>query len=59
MRAIPDPNNPSSFLLFRADKHAKRLCQSAKFLMTEIKEDFVINSLKTFLINIDLIIILM
>ena len=51
MRAIPDPNNPSSFLLFRADKHAKRLCQSAKFLMTEINEEFVINSLKTFLIR--------
>ena len=51
MRAIPDPNNPSSFLLFRADKHAKRLCQSAKFLMTEINEEFVIDSLKTFLIR--------
>ncbi len=51
MRAIPDPNNPSSFLLFRADKHAKRLCQSAKFLMTEINEKFVIDSLKTFLIR--------
>ena len=51
MRAIPDPNNTSSFLLFRADKHAKRLCQSAKFLMTEINEEFVIDSLKTFLIR--------
>ncbi len=51
MRAIPDPNNPSSFLLFRADKHAKRLCQSAKFLMTEINEEFVIDSLKAFLVK--------
>ena len=51
MRAIPDPKNPSSFLLFRADKHAKRLCQSAKFLMTEINEEFVIDSLKIFLIR--------
>ena len=49
MRAIPDPNNSKSFLLFRADKHAKRLCQSAKFLMTELDEDYVINSLEIFL----------
>ena len=51
MRAIPDPNNSKSFLLFRADKHAKRLCQSAKFLMTELDEDFVLNSLETFLVK--------
>jgi len=51
MRAIPDPNNSKSFLLFRADKHAKRLCQSARFLMTELDEDFVLNSLETFLVK--------
>ena len=51
MRAIPDPNDIKSFLLFRADKHAKRLCQSAKFLMTDLDEDFVINTLETFLIK--------
>ncbi len=51
MRAIPDPGNSKSFLLFRADKHAKRLCQSAKFLMTELDEDFVLNSLETFLVK--------
>jgi branched-chain amino acid aminotransferase len=51
MRAIPDPNNSKSFLLFRADKHAKRLCQSAKLLMTELDEDFVLNSLETFLVK--------
>ena len=51
MRAIPDPNNSKSFLLFRADKHAKRLCQSARFLMTELDEDFVLKSLETFLVK--------
>jgi len=51
MRAIPDPNNSKSFLLFRADKHAKRLCQSARFLMTELDEDFVLKSLETFLVT--------
>ena len=51
MRAIPDPTNSKSFLLFRADKHAKRLCQSARFLMTEMDEDFVLNSIESFLIK--------
>ena len=51
MRAIPDPNNNKSFLLFRADKHAKRLCQSARFLMTELDEAFVLKSLETFLVK--------
>jgi len=51
MRAIPDPNNSKSFLLFRADKHAKRLCQSARFMMTELDEDFVLKSLETFLVK--------
>ena len=51
MRAIPDPNNRKSFLLFRADKHAKRLSQSAKFLMTQLDEEFIISSLETFLIK--------
>ena len=51
MRAIPDPKDSKSFLLFRADKHAKRLCQSARFLMTELDEDFVLKSLETFLVK--------
>ncbi len=46
MRAIPDPNDSSYVLLFRADRHAKRLSQSAKLLLTELKEEDVIHSLK-------------
>lgn len=32
MRGIPDPANPDRALLFRVDRHAKRLSQSAGFL---------------------------
>ena len=46
MRAIPNPSNSSEFLLFRTDKHIKRLTQSAKFLLTEITEDYIWNALE-------------
>ncbi len=46
MRAIPNPSDKSEFLLFRTDKHIKRLTQSAKFLLTELKEDYVLNALE-------------
>jgi len=46
MRAIPNPNDNNEFLLFRTDKHIKRLTQSAKFLLTELKEDYVSNALE-------------
>ncbi len=49
MRAIPDPENNNSFLLFRVDKHVKRLCQSAKLLLTDLDEGYVLDSLKTWL----------
>ncbi len=45
MRAIPNPYNSNEFLLFRTDKHIKRLCQSAKLLLSEIKEEFIYKSL--------------
>ena len=45
MRAIPNPYNSNEFLLFRTDKHIKRLCQSAKLLLTEIKEEYIYKSL--------------
>ena len=46
MRAIPNPSDKSEFLLFRTDKHIKRLTQSSKFLLTEIKEDYVFSALE-------------
>tara|TARA_Y100001970_G_scaffold294266_1_gene449473 strand:- start:67 stop:981 length:915 start_codon:yes stop_codon:yes gene_type:complete len=45
MRAIPNPENCNEFLLFRTDKHIKRLTQSAKLLLSEIKEDYIFRSL--------------
>ncbi len=47
MRAIPDPLNDNHILLFRADKHVKRLSQSARLLLTELSEDDVMNSIIT------------
>jgi branched-chain amino acid aminotransferase len=39
LRGIPDPQNPSQILLFRLDRHCKRLSQSAKFLNHELPAD--------------------
>ena len=46
MRAIPNPSDKNEFLLFRTDKHIKRLTQSAKFLLTELKEEYVSSALE-------------
>ena len=49
MRAVPDQDNKNTFLLFRADKHAKRLSQSAKLLLTDLNESYILDSLKIWL----------
>jgi len=46
MRAIPNPENQTEFLLFRTDKHIKRLSQSAKLLLSDINEEYIFNALK-------------
>ena len=46
MRAIPNPSDKNEFLLFRTEKHIKRLSQSARFLFTELKEDYVSSALE-------------
>ena len=46
MRAIPCPSNKNQFLLFRTEKHIKRLVQSAKFLLTEISEEYIYSALE-------------
>ncbi len=38
MRALPNPADPNEILLFRADRHARRLSQSARLLLTELDE---------------------
>jgi branched-chain amino acid aminotransferase len=39
LRGIPDPANPNQILLFRLDRHCKRLSQSAKFLHFDLPAD--------------------
>ena len=36
MRALPNPSDPAEILLFRADRHTRRLSQSARLLLTEL-----------------------
>ena len=49
MRAIPDPQNSNTMLLFRADRHAKRLSQSARLLLTELSETRILSALEAML----------
>lgn len=45
MRALPNPSDPSEILLFRADRHARRLSQSARLLLTELAEDTIMDGI--------------
>ena len=49
MRALPNPADPREILLFRADRHARRLSQSARLLLTELSEDTIHSAIHTFL----------
>ncbi|WP_416670679.1 branched-chain amino acid transaminase [Egbenema bharatensis] len=39
LRGIPDPQNPNQALLFRLDRHCKRLSNSARFLHFDLPAD--------------------
>jgi branched-chain amino acid aminotransferase len=49
MRALPNPADPSEILLFRADRHARRLSQSARLLLTELSEETIHSAITAFL----------
>jgi branched-chain amino acid aminotransferase len=49
MRALPNPSDPHEILLFRADRHARRLSQSARLLLTELSEDTIHSAIHQFL----------
>ena len=49
MRAIPDPKQPGGMLLFRPDRHARRLSQSARLLLAELTEQTVMEALTAML----------
>ncbi len=39
MRGLPDPENPKNILLFRLDRHARRLSNSARFMHYDLPAD--------------------
>jgi len=49
MRAIPNPADANEILLFRADRHARRLSQSARLLLTELSEGTIHSAIHQFL----------
>jgi branched-chain amino acid aminotransferase len=49
MRALPNPSDPHEILLFRADRHARRLSQSARLLLTELSEETIHSAIHQFL----------
>jgi branched-chain amino acid aminotransferase len=49
MRALPNPADTSEILLFRADRHARRLSQSARLLLTELPEETIHQAITAFL----------
>lgn len=49
MRALPNPADPSEILLFRADRHARRLSQSARLLMADLEEQTIHAAIDAFL----------
>jgi branched-chain amino acid aminotransferase len=49
MRGLPNPNDPGEVLLFRADRHARRLSQSARLLLTELSEETVHTAIDAFI----------
>ncbi|QEY31728.1 branched-chain amino acid transaminase [Synechococcus sp. RSCCF101] len=49
MRALPNPEKPSEILLFRADRHARRLAQSARLLLTDLAEATVLDAVTAML----------
>jgi branched-chain amino acid aminotransferase len=49
MRALPNPAYSQEILLFRADRHAKRLSQSARLLLTELSDTTIHAAIEQFL----------
>jgi branched-chain amino acid aminotransferase len=49
MRGLPNPENASEILLFRADRHARRLSQSARLLQTDLAEETVMGAIQAFI----------
>jgi branched-chain amino acid aminotransferase len=48
LRGIPDPENANQILLFRLDRHAKRLSDSARFLHFDLPPDKIQHTIEEF-----------
>ncbi|MEB3306989.1 MAG: branched-chain amino acid transaminase [Cyanobacteriota bacterium] len=49
MRALPNPDDGNEILLFRADRHVRRLSQSARLLLTDLPEATIQTAIEAFL----------
>jgi branched-chain amino acid aminotransferase len=48
MRVVPNPGVENEVILFRLDRHARRLARSASFLQYEIDEEYIASTLVDF-----------
>ena len=48
LRGIPDPQTPGQILLFRLDRHAQRLSESARFLQYDLPADKIQSVIEEF-----------
>ncbi|HIK54927.1 MAG TPA: branched-chain amino acid transaminase [Synechococcales cyanobacterium M55_K2018_004] len=48
LRGIPDPQNPKQILLFRLDRHAQRLSNSARFMHYDLPADKLFHTIIEF-----------
>jgi branched-chain amino acid aminotransferase len=49
MRGLPNPEDPGEVLLFRADRHARRLSQSARLLLADLGEETILGAIRAFI----------
>jgi branched-chain amino acid aminotransferase len=49
MRGLPNPADPGEILLFRADRHARRLSQSARLLLADLPEHTIHTAIDAFI----------
>jgi branched-chain amino acid aminotransferase len=49
MRGLPNPEDPAEVLLFRADRHARRLSQSARLLLADLGEETILGAIRAFI----------
>ena len=51
LRWVQNPEKPNEFILFRLDRHCKRLSLSAKYLWAEYSSEFIEEKIKEFIVR--------